>query len=68
MGSIGFNEPLLTIGETPEFKAANDIGRLIARPIEDGSTMEIGLGSTHQATLLALADKNDLGIHTQYMT
>jgi acyl-CoA hydrolase len=30
--------------------------------------MEIGLGSTHQATLLALADKNDLGIHTQYMT
>lgn len=65
---VEYDEPLLTIGETPELKAANDIGRLIARLIEDGSTMEIGLGSTHQATLLALADKNDLGIHTQYMT
>jgi acyl-CoA hydrolase/GNAT superfamily N-acetyltransferase len=65
---VEYDEPLLTIGETPELKAANDIGRLIARLIEDGSTMEIGPGATHQATLLALADKNDLGIHTQYMT
>ncbi len=65
---VEYDQPLLTIGETPELNAANDIGRLIARLIEDGSTMEIGLGSTHQATLLALADKNDLGIHTQYMT
>ncbi len=65
---VEYDQPLLTIGETPELNAANDIGRLIARLIQDGSTMEIGLGSTHQATLLALADKNDLGIHTQYMT
>jgi GNAT superfamily N-acetyltransferase len=65
---VEYDEPLLTIGETPELKAANDIGRLIARLIEDGSTMEIGLGATHQATLLALADKNDLGIHSQYIT
>ena len=65
---VEHDEPLLTIGDAPELKAANDIGRLIARLIEDGSTMEIGLGSTHQATLLALADKNDLGIHTPYMT
>jgi acyl-CoA hydrolase/GNAT superfamily N-acetyltransferase len=65
---VEYDEPLLTIGEAPELKAANDIGRLIARLIEDGSTLEIGLGSTHQATLLALAGKNDLGIHTQYIT
>ena len=65
---VEYDEPLLTIGETPELEAANDIGRLIARLIEDGSTMKIGLGATHQATLLALSDKNDLGIHTQYMT
>ena len=57
---VEYDEPLLTIREAPELEAANDIGRLIAHLIEDGSTMEIGLGSTHQATLLALADKNDL--------
>ncbi len=65
---VELDESLLSIGETPELNAANDIGRLIARLIEDGSTMEIGLGATHQATLLALAHKNDLGIHTQNMT
>jgi GNAT superfamily N-acetyltransferase len=65
---VEHDEPLLTIGETPELEAANDIGRLIARLIDDGSTIEIGLGATHQATIMALSDKNDLGIHTQYMT
>ena len=64
---VEHDEPLLTIGETPELEAANDIGRLVARLIEDGSTIDIGLGATHQATLLALSEKNDLGIHTPYL-
>jgi acyl-CoA hydrolase/GNAT superfamily N-acetyltransferase len=65
---VEYDEPLLTIGETPELEAANDIGRLVARLIDDGSTIEIGLGATHQATLLTLSKKNDLGVHTQYLT
>jgi len=65
---VEYDEPLLTIDHNPELEAANAIGRLIARLIEDGATLEIGLGATHQATLLALADKNDLGVHTQYVT
>jgi acyl-CoA hydrolase len=65
---VEYDEPLLTIGQTPELDAANDIGRLIARLIDDGSTIEIGLGATHQAILTALSQKNDLGIHTQYLT
>jgi len=65
---VEYDEPLLTIGKTPELEAANDIGRLVARLIDDGSTIEIGLGATHQATLLTLSEKNDLGIHTQYLT
>ena len=64
-----YDEPLLTIGENPEMAAANDIGRLIARRlIEDGSTIAIGLGTTSDAVMLALSEKNDLGIHTMYMT
>ena len=66
---VEYDEPLLTIGESPEVPAANDIGRLIAgRLIEDGSTIAIGLGTTSEAVMLALSDKNDLGIHTMYMT
>ncbi len=66
---VEYDEPLLTIGENPEVPGANDIGRLIAgRLIEDGSTIAIGLGTTSEAVMLALSDKNDLGIHTMYMT
>ncbi len=66
---VEYDEPLLTIGENPEMAAANDIGRLIARRlIDDGSTLAIGLGTTSEAVMLALSEKNDLGIHTMYMT
>ena len=65
---VEFDEPLLTIGDHPEVEAANAIGKLIARLIEDGSTIEISLGATNKATMLALSDKNDLGVHTQYLT
>ncbi|MEZ4527663.1 MAG: GNAT family N-acetyltransferase [Desulfobacterales bacterium] len=65
---VEHEEDLLTISELPEIEAANTIGRLIARLIEDGSTIQIGLGVTSQATLLALSEKNDLGVHSQYLT
>ena len=62
------DEPILTIAEPPEMEAANEIGRLIARLIDDGSTMHISPGATTQAHLLALSEKRDLGIHTEYIT
>lgn len=61
-------EDLLTIEALPEIEAANTVGRLVARLIDDGSTIQIGLGVTSQATLLAFSDKNDLGVHSQYLT
>ena len=65
---VEYEEEILTIEEPPEMEAANEIGRFIARLIEDGSTIHISPGATTQATLLALAEKRDLGIHTEYLT
>jgi acyl-CoA hydrolase/GNAT superfamily N-acetyltransferase len=65
---VEHDEPLLSIGHMPEIETANVIARHIARLIDDGSTLQIGLGTTSQAILLALSGKNDLGIHTQYLT
>lgn len=66
---VEHSEALLSIGENPELAAANDMARLIAqRLIEDGSTIAIGLGTTSESVMLALSEKNDLGIHTLYMT
>ncbi|MBW2556627.1 MAG: acetyl-CoA hydrolase/transferase family protein, partial [Deltaproteobacteria bacterium] len=61
-------EALLTVGELPELDAANLIGRLVERLVDDGSTIQFSPGTTPQATLLALSDKNDIGVHTQYLT
>ncbi len=64
---VEHDEDLLAISNMPETEEANRIGRFIAKLVDDGSTIQIGLGVTSQATLLALWDKNDLGVHTQYL-
>ncbi|TKB09129.1 bifunctional acetyl-CoA hydrolase/transferase family protein/GNAT family N-acetyltransferase [Desulforhopalus sp. IMCC35007] len=48
--------------------AAIQIGQHIAKLIEDGSTLQIGLDAASQATVQALSDKNDLGVHSQFLT
>ena len=65
---VEYEEDLLTVDEAKESESSNLIGRQITRLVDDGSTIEIGTGATPQATLLALSDKNDLGVHTQYLT
>ncbi|HTP13854.1 MAG TPA: acetyl-CoA hydrolase/transferase C-terminal domain-containing protein [Bacteroidota bacterium] len=41
------------------------IGRNIADLIEDGSTLQLGIGAIPDAVLQFLHDKNDLGLHTE---
>ncbi|MFP4087393.1 MAG: GNAT family N-acetyltransferase [Desulfobacteraceae bacterium] len=61
-------EELLTIGKPPEFESAKQIARYAARLIEDGSTLQISLGTTPEALFLGLSEKNDLGVHTQFLS
>jgi len=61
-------EDLLTIGRPPEFESAKQIARYAARLIEDGSTLQISLGTTPEALFLGLSEKNDLGVHTQFLS
>jgi len=41
------------------------IGRNVAALVDDGSTIEVGIGTIPQAVLRYLMDKNDLGVHTE---
>ena len=41
------------------------IARNIATLVEDGSTLEVGIGTIPQAVMHYLSDKNDIGIHTE---
>ncbi len=65
---VEHEEDIISVDKLPELESANQIGRLIARFVDDGSTIQISLGTTSQATLLALSEKNDLGVHAQYLT
>ncbi|MGD9125531.1 MAG: GNAT family N-acetyltransferase [Desulfarculaceae bacterium] len=65
---VEHEEELLTVGQAPEIETAHLMARHVAKLIEDGSTLQMSLGATPQASLLALADKNDLGVHTQFIT
>jgi acyl-CoA hydrolase/RimJ/RimL family protein N-acetyltransferase len=65
---VEHEEELLTIGKAPEFESAHLIAKQVAKLIPDGSTLQVSLGSTPQALLLGLSGKNDLGLHTQFMS
>lgn len=41
------------------------IGRLCAQLIDDGSTLQLGIGAIPDAVLHCLTEKNDLGLHTE---
>ena len=65
---VEHEEELLTIESHPILEPARLIARHITKLIEDGSTLHLGLGATANATLQALSDKNDLGVHSRFIT
>jgi 4-hydroxybutyrate CoA-transferase len=46
-------------------EVAREIGRRVADLIENGSTLQMGIGEIPDAVLLFLEEKKDLGIHTE---
>ena len=42
-----------------------EIGRHVASLVEDGATLQLGIGSIPDAVLAALGDHRDLGVHTE---
>ncbi len=65
---VEHEEDLLTILPLPELEEANIIAQHITRLIDDGSTLQTSLGVTNQAIMLCLSDKNDIGVHSQYLS
>lgn len=60
--------PLLTLPKASPQPADTVIGGLIAEMIEDGSTLQMGIGALPDAVCAALMDHKDLGIHTEMLT
>ncbi|MNU50109.1 Succinyl-CoA:coenzyme A transferase [compost metagenome] len=60
--------PLLEAGKAPQQPQDLVIGSLIAGLIENGSTLQMGIGALPDAVCAALHDHVDLGIHTELLT
>lgn len=57
-----FKRPIIPIGEIEQ-----KIGAHCASLIEDGSCIQLGIGSIPDAILNFLGDKNDLGVHSEML-
>lgn len=59
------DQPLMEVQPAVQTEVEVQIGNYCAELIEDGSTMQMGIGAIPDAALAAMMNKKDLGIHTE---
>ena len=60
------DQPLLELPRPSELsEVSRAIGRHVAELIEDGSTLQMGIGEIPDASCSELKDRRDLGVHTE---
>ena len=65
---LHFDEPLLEYKPVISDELADQIGKYVARLVEDGDTIQVGYGSIPNAVLANLAEKKHLGVHTELVS
>lgn len=66
--SVEMPEELPVLETPPVDDVADRIGRYVAQLIEDGSTLQLGIGTLPHAILSALSGHRRLGLHTEMMS
>ena len=62
---VPFDEDIIEVPPSEPDEVLRRIGQNIARLVDDGSTIECGIGRIPQALAEFLKDKKDLGVHTE---
>jgi 4-hydroxybutyrate CoA-transferase len=62
------HDPIPEIRHPPVSDIDREVGRHCAELVEDGATLQIGIGTIPDATLAALGDHHRLGIHTEMLS
>ncbi len=65
---VPVDEPLYELNWPDTTEVTQQIGEYIAALVDDGATLELGIGQIPQAVLEHLSGKKDLGIHTEMFT
>lgn len=66
--TVDIDHPLPTLEEIPFTEVEQKLGHNIASLIEDGDTLQLGIGNIPNAVLHALKGKKDLGLHTEMVS
>lgn len=62
---IATNRPMHQHPPEPESEVEGRIGEIIANLVDDGATLQMGIGAIPDAVLTRLHGKRDLGVHTE---
>jgi acyl-CoA hydrolase len=62
------HRPLCELPREPISELQRRIARNVACLIEDGDTLQLGIGGIPDAVLLELTDRKDLGVHTEMIS
>jgi acyl-CoA hydrolase/L-amino acid N-acyltransferase YncA len=65
---VEHESPLPEVTHPPPDDVSRAIGRWVGSLVEDGATLQIGIGSMPDAILESLTDKHDLGLHTEMLS
>lgn len=65
---IEYTEELIEVQEYAPGAISERIGRYVAQLVEDGSTIQTGIGRITNSVIRNLQDKKDLGLHSEMMT
>jgi len=65
---VEVSEALPQLEKTPFSEVEMKIGKFIADLIEDGNTLQLGIGGIPDAVLASLKGRRDLGIHTEMVS
>jgi len=65
---IEADEPLIEVTPPPIDTQAERIGQYVSMLVEDGATLQFGIGKIPSATLKYLCNHKELGIHSEMLT
>ncbi len=65
---VPVDEPIHEVPPQPLSEVERAIGQHCAELVDDGATLQLGIGAIPQATLAALGDHHRLGIHTEMIS
>lgn len=63
--AVEHTAPIFEVSQAKAGELERTIGSFVASLVEDGATLQLGIGAIPEAVLAALTDHRDLGVHTE---